>query len=370
MTRAGGINPGSRRRAADAPAGRTPEAGISSLLAPDDHWLSSAWVREALGAWAYVRAGGQGLPTPAEVRAAVGVAAALAEHGRARSLELAAGGAGGEPTIARPLSYEVPEDVGGLVDRSGYGAPEVRSALELLAAARVVSRRTGATTPTVALDAGALIPAPVAARLGWPHVRARLRTTGGSLPPALAVLRELAVAAGAPGDAADPPSVRASVRELEDRTVFGRSTVCDALAALERAGALAVETRAGRTTRFVLHAATPGWPSLAGPTAEPTSDAVRARGPIGDTARRPRGPVRSASPVAAAPPTGPSPSTAGEGVPRAPMTAGAPVLIGDFAGTPIHAPPGTPLVLEQTADGGWTCRVGPFLRLGPVRSDE
>lgn len=54
--------------------------------------------------------------------------------------------------------------------------------------------------------------------------------------------------------------------------------------------------------------------------------------------------------------------------PAAPSAAGlaAPVLLGSFAGTPIYAPPGTPLVVECDADGRWSCRVGPYLQLGPV----
>jgi hypothetical protein len=42
------------------------------------------------------------------------------------------------------------------------------------------------------------------------------------------------------------------------------------------------------------------------------------------------------------------------------------VLVGTFAGTPIYAPAGTPLVVECDAEGRWSCRVGPFLQLGPV----
>ena len=365
---------GARRRASNASPGRIAAgAELSSLIAPHDHWLSSAAVREALGAWAYTRAGGQGRPAPADVRAAVGVAAALVEQERAQLLEMASDGLRTGPTASRPLQSEIPEDVAGLVDRSGYGASDVRAALDLLTAARFVSRRIGATMPTVILDASALVPAPVAARIQWPQVRARLRTAGGSIPPALAVLRELAVAVGAPGDAPDPPSVRASVRELEDRTAFGRSTVCDALAALERADVLAVETRAGRTTRFVLRVAAPGWPPPAAPATEHRAEVAPARPPIAHTAGRATSRTRSGAGEGAGQGMAPSPpsvTSAGDVAPRAPGATGAPVLIGDFAGTPIHAPAGTPLVLEQNADGGWTCRVGPFLRLGPVHPPE
>jgi hypothetical protein len=49
-----------------------------------------------------------------------------------------------------------------------------------------------------------------------------------------------------------------------------------------------------------------------------------------------------------------------------PAGAGAVVLVGTFAGTPIYAPAGTPLVVECDAEGRWSCRVGPFLQLGPV----
>ena len=361
------------RRHASSPEAHRAGAGLSSLVARDDHWLSSAAVREAVGAWAYARAGGQGRPAPTAVRAAVGVAAAIVEQEHARPLGLPSEGPRAESSVSNSRSAEIPEDLAGLADRAGYGDAEVRAALELLAAARVVSRRVGATMPTVAVDPGVLVPAPTAARVHWPQVRARLRAGGASLPPALAVLRELALMVGAPGDSADRPSVRASVRELEDRTAFGRSTVSDALAALERAGVLAVEIRAGRTTRFVLHAAAPGWPPVGDPDSEPGPPAPSTRGLVGDTPHHPRERPRSAAGEGATPAVAPLPPSVrpvGDVAPRAPVTARAPVLIGEFAGTPIHAPPGTPLVLEQDASGGWTCRVGPLLRLGPVHTPE
>lgn len=52
------------------------------------------------------------------------------------------------------------------------------------------------------------------------------------------------------------------------------------------------------------------------------------------------------------------------------LLAPAPIYLGEFAGTPIFAPPGTPLIVECDRNGRWTCRVGPLLRLSPVGSPE
>ena len=134
------------------------------------------------------------------------------------------------------------------------------------------------------------------------------RATDASIPAALAVLAEIGRATGPGGDAGEAPFIRYSVRDVEGATRFSRSTVSMALTALERVGLIAVDT--------------PRRPSPATPADAPsmTSDAAH----------------------------------------QAPAA----VYVGEFAGTPIFAPPGTPLIVECGSDGRWTCRVGPLLRLG------
>jgi hypothetical protein len=181
----------------------------------------------------------------------------------------------------------------------------------------------------------------------------------------VAVLRALAERMGAvdlagagAGAATELPSVRASVRDLEDATRFGRSTVSEAVAALVRARVLDADTRAGHTGRFAVRPSTfglpddePGPPPTALTSAALTTSAL----PGVPGARAAHGaPVRPGGPEVAAP------------VVVGPGAVGAPVLVGTFAGTPIYAPAGTPLVVECDADGRWVCRVGPFLQLGPV----
>jgi DNA-binding transcriptional regulator YhcF (GntR family) len=344
---------GARRAPSSAVAARLAPPAEHSLVPENAYWVSSAAVRQALGAWAYTRGAGEARPSAPEVRTAVAVASAIVERA-ARPLLTS----GGEPLTA-PGSWraEVPEDVADLAARAGVSPQDATKALELLAAAGVVERRSGAGA-AVRLSEAVMAAAPATAQMEWDGVRERLNEAGASLPPALAVLRELACAVGAIADPLDSPSVRASVRDLEDRTAFGRSTVAEGLAALERAGVLAIETRAGRTTRFTLSPAAFG---LA-----PTSPAnPMPRGRSRTLRSTPDGPkVRSRAPLTSDP-------RAGVGNERAAphagaRSAGAAVLLGVFAGTPIHAPPGTPLIVECDELGQWTCRVGPFLRLGPA----
>lgn len=199
--------------------------------------------------------------------------------------------------------------------------------------------------------AAAHVPAPMpcAARLAWDAIRGRVREVGGRLGPALAVMREFAGAAG-PLDDGDPAPVRMSVRELEERTGDGRSTVAESLAVLERARLVDVESRAGRTARFTLRPA--AFARLDLPVAgvelrAPSPAAAVGRGAsIADVV----------APVA----------QVADAVASRPAAAGAPVLLGELAGTPIHAPPGTPRIVACDAGGRWTCRASPLLVLGPV----
>jgi DNA-binding transcriptional MocR family regulator len=259
---------------------------------------------------------------------------------------------------AQPWRTELPEDIADLSERTGLARREVADALTLLAEAGAIERRTGPAASVRLVDE-MLVPAPTAARLAWGYVRARLLEIGGRLPPALAVLRELACSMGAIVDPADAPTVRASVRDLEEQTAFGRTTVAEALAALESSGVLSVEVRPGRTTRFTLTPAAFGIVHSGDTT--PTAPRHAAPGdghaPGQAELRRSHSTRASATRMAAPEPR------ATEGA--APL-GGTTVRVGEFAGTPIYAPAGTPLVLECDAEGRWTCRVGSLLRLGPV----
>jgi hypothetical protein len=337
-----------------------------------DLWVSSAAVRQAIGAWAYTRAGGEPHPGDDVVRAAVAVACALAE-----CVAAAVGGAdawssraapdptdGGDAPLARPVAYD-PARLGEL---AGVPARDVDRALAVLRGAGVV-RWTGAGSGArVALDGAVLAPLPAVARVDWAAVRRRLAAVGAGVGAPVAVLRALAermgavdVAGAGTGAATELPSVRASVRDLEDATRFGRSTVSEAVAALVRARVLDADTRAGHTGRFAVRPSAFGLPDDEPGPAAPTTSALPAvpGAPAAHGAPgRPGGPAVAA----AADPT----ARAAAPVVAGPAAAGAPVLVGTFAGTPIYAPAGTPLVVECDADGRWVCRVGPFLQLGPV----
>jgi len=187
-------------------------------------------------------------------------------------------------------------------------------------------------------------------------------------PLALAVLRELAASMGAL-DVADgamlPAATRASVRDLEDATGFGRSTVAEAVTSLERARLIDVEARVGRTTRFTLRPSAFGRPDEP-PTAAASDVSALASSPT--TTASLAAPRSTGAPsVIASPPAAHATQVPGNA--SAPV-AGVATLIGTFAGTPIYAPPGTPLVVDCDASGQWTCRIGPFLVLGPVRASD
>jgi len=342
------------------PAHSTPAAG--SLVADAEHWLSSAAVRQALGAWAYTRAAGEARPNSADVRSALGVASAIVERAMRSPWGNATGGV--EPT----WRIAVPEDLGDLRARTGLAMREVSAALELLAAAGVIVRQSGSEASLRVSD-DVMAPAPATAQLDWNACRDRLARVGGSLPPALATLREVAYAASTIANPGQTSSVRASVRDLEDQTAFGRSTVAEALGALEHAGLLEVAVRAGRTTRFTLRPAAFGLP-------QPDDTSARGLRPVAPIA------AKNPDPSAVIGGAGELRSSAREGqgaMPLAvttsgksasPVLASGTVLLGEFAGTPIFAPLGTALVVERDSEGRWTCRVGPFLSLGPVQQPE
>jgi hypothetical protein len=289
---------------------------------------------------------------------------------------------------------EIPEDLADLAERAGLGLEVAAAALGLLTDAQAVVRRLGASAPTVALTPSVLVPAPALARVAWADVRHRVRGVRGSVAPALAVVRELVGRVGVFDSsvfdgASSPLSVRASVRDLEEATGFGRSTVSEALGVLAHVRLVEIETRAGRTTRFGLRPATFGAvdaddacdaPAVfadaearidhAGAAAPPdsaTSHPAGARALPADQGGRPDA-VGGGAPAATLPP----PRAAGSRQLSLPPQSASPAspLVATFAGTPIHAPAGTAIELLCDAAGQWTCRVGPLLVLGPAATPD
>ena len=369
---------------------------VGALGAIGASWVSAGLVRQAIGAWAYTLPGAERRPDAQDVREAIAVACAARELAvdpdRRRWAEHDARG---------EAASEVPRDPGALAERSGLDVRTVERALTLLERVGVLATVGRGAAIALALDPGVLAVRPVVGRLAWGEVRARLRRVGCPPPAALAVLRELAAEVGAVAEGELPAPIRLSVRALEERTGYGRSTVADALAGLERARLLDVEARAGRTARFTLRPAAFGHaePTVARARADdpapdggawgaPPSDGARAPASGRAAARREvvgTGGVRLAagadgvaaaggtrSPARApALPAHPAPLASEVAIARPSAVAAggevASVRLGEFAGTPIHGPPGTPLVVVRHADGSWSCRVGPFLVLGPVR---
>jgi DNA-binding transcriptional ArsR family regulator len=342
------------------------DAAIASFLPNSDYWVSAPLVRQAIGAWAYSLAGADRRPTPEAVRTAVGVACAIREL----ALELERGVRPASAAARSPdAPLPVPADGALLGERAGVAARDVAKAVELLAASGVADFERAAGVATVSLSNSVLAQLPAVARLAWAEARDRLRRVDASVAPALAVLRELGSQVGAVDDALAVPALRVSVRDLEDTTGYGRSTVSTALDALERARLLDIETRAGRTTRFGLRPAAFGRPDeLPRPSVQDVLP--DRRGPVAGFGTLPTGsgPGLAGAPLEegaglAETPAVPSISQSSA---QSPGHTGAPVLLGSFAGIPVYAPLGTPLVVECDAHGRWTCQVGPFLRLGPV----
>ena len=321
-------------------------------------WVSEDAVRRQLGAWAATARTGRARPTTELVRTAVGVTCAVAELATASpaldgAIPLrprgasAAGGDAAAALLTRPVAATQQR----LSEMCGVSVREVERALEVLRDARVVLQPHG-DRGAVSLSPDCLAPAPAVAAIAWPVVRERLATAEAPFAAPCATLRALAdriEAFDLGRGAAGLPPVRMSVRDLELVTEFRRSTVSDAVAALVRARLIDADARAGHTGRFVIRPAAFGFPDE-----EPTSpqqvpgrsDRALRPSPAAELAQHRGARDGSASPTA--------------------TSAEAPALIGTFAGTPIYAPPGTPLTVECDVDGRWWCRVGPHLRLGPA----
>lgn len=354
---------------------RAVASGASSPSVPDARgqryrlawWVSPDAVRQAIGAWAATARVGRARPATELVRTSVGVACAIAELAAADlwdadTLPLRArgdvrAGDAGRDALTRPVVYD-PSRLGEL---SGASTRDVDRALDVLRQAGVVSQPQGARGALV-LGVDYVAAAPAVAAITWPAVRERLLLVAAPVAAPCAVLRALAERLGAvdlSGRADKLPSVRVSVRELELVTEFRRSTVGEAIASLGRARLLDADARAGHTGRFVIRPAAFGLPDD-----EPFVAAVE----VARSQPKAAAAVLDADRVTQAPLTGEQAVKRAVGTTPVPTALGASVLVGTFAGTPVYAPQGTPLVVECDTEGRWSCRVGPFLQLGPVAS--
>ena len=344
---------------------------ILSLGGESALWVEPVAVRERIGAWAFGQSRTTGQPSAADVRRALLVASALTEmaHSSARTAD------------GTSIGYvELPADEGALSDRSGLSTREVRAGLALLTNAGVVVRSGSEIRAPIRIAREVLGDCPTLPRIRWDTVRGRLRAADVGIPAALAVLAEIARVTGPVGDAGDAPFIRYSVRDLEGATRFSRSTVSTALVALERVGLIAVDARRGQTLRCALCPAVFGHDSGGDSVATRPPDV--SCGESTDTnpsvAEAVLGPQQNEAVAAVEALAGVRADETSRGLSSATpahvsgMTSGvigqapAAVYIGEFAGTPIFAPPGTPLIVERGSDGRWTCRVGPLLQLGPV----
>jgi DNA-binding transcriptional ArsR family regulator len=347
------------------------QGAILSLGGESSLWVEPVAVRERIGAWAFGQSRTTGQPSAADVRRALLVASALAEmaHSSARTADGTSIG-----------DVELPADEGALSDRSGLSTREVRAGLALLTNAGVVVRSGSEIRAPTRIAREVLGDCPTLPRIRWDAVRGRLRAADVGIPAALAVLAEVARATGPVGEGGDAPFIRYSVRDLEGATRFSRSTVSTALTALERVGLITVDARRGQTLRCALCPSVFGHDSDDENAAVTPADVNHDESTDGDpvvpepalrtqqsrraAAVKPRQDIRtdwtsrSLSPATSAR----APNLTSDAVDQAPAA----IYVGEFAGTPIFAPYGTPLIVECDSNGRWTCRVGPLLRLGPA----
>lgn len=384
---AGNLRPSARQRVGldSTPPRHTllgqlsPEISDSSatLSRDTDLWISPSEVRQRIGAWAYDRtsvntfssssakaasksvsryAGVRRRPTPVDVRRALAAASAVAEVAHATWRD---------PGATPLWAVEIPADEAQLAVLSGLTKQDATAAIDLLLHVGVIERaggQDGLDGTRLRLVRETLEALPGLTLISWDAARERIEVAGGSIPSALAVLRELARATGPVPDPERVPHIRYSVRDLETDTQFGRSTVSEALGVLERAGLVSLDSRRGQTMRYALTPAAFGIRVVE----RDNVATVQAVVPEPNTASASAFPPTSVpAPVTVVPAANVDASDDGH-VSGSPKMVAASALIGEFAGTPIYAPPGTPLVVERDTNGAWTCRIGPFLRLGPV----
>ncbi len=323
---------------------RGPEASLGtdalSVPAANDQWIAAGAIRRLIGAWAYGALAKDDRPSSAEVRRAIAVAGALAE------IALENGRASFRGRQDRAVwEMDINPKIARLGQLAGYEDRDATAGLALLCRVGVV-QTSGDDETLVRLTESSCEAAPGVVKVSWTAVRDALHGVGavaGAMAAPLAVMREVALASGPIPDAATAPHVRYSVRDLEVATLFSRSTVSEALALLERAGLVVTEARRGQTLRCALT------PSALG-AGSPIASAARPK--LEETER----PARWEGIAVEEPQPPPSEPSSGSGA----------VRLGEFAGIPIYAPKGTPIIVECDENGQWSCRVGPYLKLGPV----
>lgn len=358
-----------QRRGSAAPHAASvvrPLAGVGSLV------VSASAVRSRLAAWAALHPEGRASAAASEWPAALLVATAVMESGRA-----ALG------SVAEALPWDrtitVPAAALDLQRRSALPAAVVRRALDALISAEVLDCRSRIGDELVVQFRSEVFEdAPVMATVAWDAVRDRL---GSALSPAtLLVLRELARRT-MPEDRARAGMIPASLRDLEEATGSGKGATRTALGALGDAGL--VESRM-RPRVDSWHRLLPPAFGDAGEVGGSASSDLRSLSereerPIGATsvaAQRERSvpDVTTASVPSARrveKPRTPAPSGSGEIVATAsPAPSAAPKqwAFVEVNGVRFPVPRGTTPQPEQDPDTReWFLRVGPNVRYGPLR---
>jgi DNA-binding transcriptional ArsR family regulator len=324
-----------------------------------DTWLADRVVHARLAAWC-IGAGvaERWVRTEEGLRTATGVAAAVLELERDAS-RLRWPVTGADIIHADRAAAGVPVDVAELAGRAGVSDDRARVALEALVSAGVAQRRTAHGQSAIAIDGECLVVAPGCAAINWTAVRDALGVLGRPVAAPVAVLRALALRLDGHTAEQGIAELRASVRELADETHYGRTAVADALTALREAGLVDTRVRAGQATRFVVGPAAYGHAPAIRSAPHPSEGMVAVGGsPSAATAPSTHGTRRARRAASREERAGESSDPA--------AAATIPIRLGDFGGTPILAPAGTPITLEQDASGRWYCRVGTHLRLGPI----
>ena len=275
-------------------------------------------------------------PAAADMRNAVAVAVAISELVREAELAPLAG------------AVEVPEYLAEFSRRAGTSLDETEAAVSLLFAAEVLARVESSSTARVRFVEGMLAEEPTLAQLAWEEIRTRLAAVGASLPPALAVTRELARATRVVEPEKGSTWVHLTLARLADRTLFQRTALSTAVSALEAAGVIERGQRRGQEGQYRLLPSAFGadWPR---PAAEGGSrdDAARPLPPpVG-----PGAPLIPALPLAAT-------SSPGVATGRA-----VPIRVG---GVPLEVPAGVPVRIEIDGEGRQYVHVGPHVVIGPL----
>lgn len=263
-------------------------------------------------------------PSDAERRAAAAVVAALGELIREQWNS-------GED----PWQAEVPESAAELARRTGASENEVAAALRLLTDSHVVASVFAAGQRRLRLSQEVFEEYPALAQVDGGSVRRQLDMSGASVAPALAVLRELAIASGGHRDTARPgPWIEVSLAGLSEATLFKRTAVSRALADLDKAGLVERATRSGRQHSYRL------LPSVFGGQVEPVP-----------------------GPAAGVPASDPIPSPRSTAPNPVAIPAPGPGVVIEIGGARLWIGPGIECGVELDPNGAPVLRVG---RAGPT----